>query len=158
MWTPRRYGGYDVDSATRVQVVEEVARQDGAAGWNLFIGGSGGLFAAYLPEAAAEEIFTQPDSLVAGSFAPTGQAVPVPGGHQLTGRWSFASGCHQANWMVAGAFVMEDGRPKIGPGGLPERQLFFLPAKECQILDTWYTAGLRGTGSQDFELTDVFVP
>jgi alkylation response protein AidB-like acyl-CoA dehydrogenase len=156
MFKPKRYGGHELDQQTCVRVVEEVSRQDGAAGWNLAIGGGASRLAYYFSEAAAAEIFTE--GLLAGSFAPTGQATPVPGGHRLTGRWSFASGCHQANWIGAGATIMEDDRPKMLTEGRPEIMLFFLPSAECQILDTWYTAGLRGTGSHDFEANDIFIP
>jgi indole-3-acetate monooxygenase len=156
LWKSNRYGGYEVDNETSVRVVEQVARFDGAVGWNLLILGAGGLFASYLPPDTADEIFD--DAVVAGSFAPNGQAIPVPGGHRVTGRWSFASGCQQANWFIAGALTMQDGRPRLLPEGRPEIQLHLLPAADCQILDTWHTAGMRGTGSHDFEAEEVFVP
>jgi alkylation response protein AidB-like acyl-CoA dehydrogenase len=158
MWTPRRHGGYEVDNETRVRVVEEISRQDGAAGWNLFIGGTWNLVASCLPLSASDEIFGGTESSLAGSLAPSGQATPVPGGHRLNGRWSFASGCQQANWMAAAALIVEDGKPRMLAEGRPEMKLFLLPAADCQILDTWFTAGLRGTGSHDFEVNDVFIP
>src|SRR5438874_434165 len=110
MWLPRLYGGAEVASETSVKVVETISRFDGAAGWNLFIGGTGGLFAVLLPDAAAREVFGNADTIVAGGFAPGGQAIPVAGGYKVSGRWPFASGCQHANWLVGGCLIMENGQ------------------------------------------------
>jgi alkylation response protein AidB-like acyl-CoA dehydrogenase len=76
----------------------------------------------------------------------------------LSGRWSFASGCRQADWIVAPGTVVVDGAAQLRPDGRPELRAFCVPAADCEILDTWDTVGLRGTGSHDFQLTNVFVP
>jgi alkylation response protein AidB-like acyl-CoA dehydrogenase len=100
MLRPRLLGGEEPDLETVLGVIEELARQDGSLGWNVMIGSLGGLFPDYLGEAAACEIFGDRDAVSAGSFAPNGQAVEVTGGYRATGRWSFASGCQNASWLV----------------------------------------------------------
>src|SRR5215831_11559634 len=95
---PRAFGGAQVDIATFVSVIEELSRHDGSVGWNAMIAGSYGFLADYLPEAAAKAIFGGGDALVAGTLAPTGEANRMPRGYAVSGRWSFASGCHNANW------------------------------------------------------------
>ncbi|HEY7992543.1 MAG TPA: acyl-CoA dehydrogenase family protein [Stellaceae bacterium] len=161
LWVPRAYGGAEVDLATKVRVTEEVSRQDGAAGWNVMIGGNTAILWGFMNEAVARGIFADdPNSVIAGTILAThGRAKKVPGGYRINGKWPLASGCHHANWMVTACFIFDDdGKPKIGPDGQPEPHAFFVPIADCEILDTWYSAGLRGTGSTHFQCTDIFVP
>jgi indole-3-acetate monooxygenase len=109
------------------------------------IGATSGLAAAYLPEAVAQAIYG-PRTVAGGVFAPRGKAVAAEGGVRLTGRWPFASGCRHCDWLMVGALVDKDVR------------LFLLPAAEVTIHDTWHVAGLAGTGSNDIEVQDRFVP
>ncbi len=119
----------------------------------------GGLFADYLPEETAREILgADRGPVIGGAINPTGQARPVPGGVRLSGRWSFASGCNYLTHYVVGCVMMDGDQPRLLDHGAPEVQAVFVPASACQIIDTWHTAGLRGTGSHDFSLDDVFVP
>ena len=76
----------------------------------------------------------------------------------MTGRWSLVSGCELATWMVLWAVVHEDGKPRMSPSGGPEIRFMLLPASQCEIIDTWTVGGLRGTGSHDVAVHDVFVP
>jgi alkylation response protein AidB-like acyl-CoA dehydrogenase len=160
IWIPKTLGGYEADLETNLRVIEEISRMDGAAGWNVMIAGTGGMFAAFMPETAAREIYGDPFSTVAGALAPKGRAVPVDGGHRLAGQWPLASGCLHASWLAGGSFIFDgDGQsPRMGELGIPDLKLFFLPKAECEILDTWYSAGLRGTGSHDFVVRDRLVP
>ncbi len=161
LWVPRAYGGAEVDIATMVRVTEEVSRQDGAAGWNVMIGANTAILWGFMNERAARGIFdADPNSVIAGTIlASAGRAKIVPGGYRIGGRWPLASGCHHANWMVTACFIYgEDGKPKLGPDGAPQPNAFFVPIGDCEILDTWYSAGLRGTGSHHFQCTDIFVP
>jgi alkylation response protein AidB-like acyl-CoA dehydrogenase len=152
-------GGAEVDEETILQVIEELSRQDGSVGWNVMIASGVAIVASYLPVAALREVYRGgPNTVIAGSLPPKGAAIPVPGGFRLTGRWTFASGCHQADWMVGSSAVMAQGTPRLRPDGRPDFRTFFVPVGACEILDTWHTAGLRGTGSHDWQLTDVFVP
>jgi indole-3-acetate monooxygenase len=159
MSAPTVVGGAEVDEETILQAIEELARQDGSVGWNVMIASFGAMVASYLPAAALREVYRGgPSTVLAGNLVPQGAALPVPGGFRLTGRWTFASGCHQADWMGGGSAVMAHGTPRLRPDGRPDIRAFFLPVGECEILDTWHTAGLRGTGSHDWQVTDVFVP
>jgi alkylation response protein AidB-like acyl-CoA dehydrogenase len=99
-------------------------------------------------------------TVIAGTITSgSGTASPVPRGFRVSGRWPFASGCHQADWLVCVAHILEaDGRPRRAPDGTPRPYTFVLPAGACDILDTWHTVGLRGTGSHDFQVQDLFVP
>ncbi|MEX1255315.1 MAG: acyl-CoA dehydrogenase family protein [Dehalococcoidia bacterium] len=160
IWVPKALGGYEANIETNLRVIEEIARADGAAGWNVMIAGTGGMFAAYMPEQAAREIFGDRFATVAGALAPKGRAVPVDGGFRVSGQWPLASGCLHASWLAGGSFIFDgDGQtPRMGDLGIPDLKLFFAPKDECEILDTWYSAGLRGTGSHDFAVKDMFVP
>lgn len=159
MLVPVEFGGLEVDPLTLFQVLEEVAQADGATGWNLMISNSVGFIAPRLPPAGAEAIFgSNPDAIIAGSPRPEGKALCVPGGYRLTGRWTFASGIRNADWLMLGGAVLEDGVPRQTEAGGPETRSFFLPAADAEILDTWHVIGLRGTGSSDVAVHDVFVP
>jgi alkylation response protein AidB-like acyl-CoA dehydrogenase len=155
--TPRALGGLEVDLRTVIQVVEELARVDGSAGWAVMIGNSG-LFTAWLDAEAGQEIVgLDPGLPTGGALAPAGQAVAVPGGYRVTGRWSFASGCEYATWLLGGC-VVTGGNRRSGADAEPELRVLYFPSSDCEILDTWSVGGLRGTGSHDFQVRDVFVP
>lgn len=155
---PRALGGEQAELTEALSVAEEFGRQDGSMGWNLTFAFLGALFSDYVPEAAARTIFGSQDALVAGNFAPRGRAVCVAGGYRLSGRWGFVSGCQNANWGIGGAMVFDGERPVPGPDGAPAPRIFVFPAAEAEIIDTWRTTGMRGTGSHDLEVTDLFVP
>ena len=159
MSAPKAVGGAEADDETVLQAIEELARQDGSVGWNVMIASGASIIASYLPATALREVYGGgPNTVIAGTLPPQGAPIPVPGGFRLTGRWTFASGCHQANWMLGTSAVMAHGTPRLRPDGRPDIRTFCLPIGACEILDTWYTAGLRGTGSHDWQVTDVFVP
>ncbi|MGH2588141.1 MAG: acyl-CoA dehydrogenase family protein [Dehalococcoidia bacterium] len=160
MWVPRALGGAEVDIETMVQTVEELSRLDGSAGWNVMIAANTSILWAYLPhKAAAEMIAGDPDTVLAGTIlAGSGTATPVSGGYRISGRWPFASGCHQADWLVAACTIPDDGIANPATGGSGRIHAFVVPIADCQILDTWYTTGLRGTGSHDFQVDGAFVP
>jgi alkylation response protein AidB-like acyl-CoA dehydrogenase len=126
----------------------------------MMIGGNTSILWALVPqETAAAMIQDDPNTVLAGTIlAGSGQATAEPGGYRVSGRWPFASGCHQADYMVASCNIIEDGQPRLGANGPPEVHAFIVPKADFKILDTWHTAGLRGTGSHDFEVTDAFVP
>ena len=159
MWTPQVFGGLEVDPVTAMRVFEEVARLDSAAGWNLQLSSAVTPFFAWFPDAGAEEIFRgNPDVVFSGTLFPPGHAVPVEGGYRLTGRWPFVSGCQNSAWYFGPAFIMDGGAPRVGELGEPIQIVVAYPAKEAEILDTWHTVGMRGTGSHDVVAKDVFIP
>jgi len=98
------------------------------------------------------------DVVTANSTRASGQAHVVDGGYRVSGRWSLVSGCELAAWMVLLCVVHADGAPRLAPAGAPESRFVLLPAAACEIIDTWTVGGLRGTGSHDVVVRDVFVP
>src|SRR5437868_5179974 len=128
MYIPKALGGLEIDPITSMIVVEEIARADAAAAWNLMLGATYGLWAAFLPDDAAREIYGAPDAVVAGALRPTGRARPVDGGFVVDGRWSFASGIRHAAWWNAGCLVGRDGAGDADtPPPAPEAWLVFFP-------------------------------
>jgi indole-3-acetate monooxygenase len=159
LWIPRTLGGEEADPITLVRVVEEISRIDGAAGWCMAIGGEYGVFGGYLPAAAAREIYgSDPHVRTAGAFRPFGDAVAVDGGYRVKGRWPLGSGCQHSSWIVGGCRILDGEQPRLRPNGSPVTRILFFPAADCEILDTWHSIGLRGTGSHDYAVADVFVP
>jgi alkylation response protein AidB-like acyl-CoA dehydrogenase len=159
LWIPRSLGGEEADPMTLVRVVEEVSRADGAAGWCVAIGAEYGVFGGYLPAEAAREIYGSDRRVrTAGALRPFGDAKVVPGGYRVTGRWPLGSGCQHSAWIVGGCRILEGDQPHLRPDGTPVTRLLFFSASDCEILDTWNSIGLRGTGSHDYAVSDVFVP
>jgi alkylation response protein AidB-like acyl-CoA dehydrogenase len=159
MLVPRRFGGGEAGVATMIATLEALSRADGSAGWCAMIGATSGVVAAYLPESDAREIYgSDPHVVSGGVFAPHGRAVAADGGYRLSGRWPFASGCEHCGWLMAGAVVIEDGKPRLLPSGMPDSRLMLFPHSQAKIVDTWNVSGLRGTGSHDLEIHDLFVP
>ena len=158
MCVPRVVGGLEVDAATMVEAIEEVAKADGSAGWCVMIGATSGLVSAYLPEAIASEIYGPPQAITGGVFAPHGKATAVAGGYRVSGRWPFGSGCEHCAWLMGGSVVLDDGSPRLLPNGQPDSRMMLFPAAAVEILDTWTVSGLRGSGSHDFVVSDLLIP
>jgi alkylation response protein AidB-like acyl-CoA dehydrogenase len=159
LWLPKEYGGAELDMVAYLKAVEELSRIDSAAGWTLANVGTGAVQASRLPDEGAREIFGG-DKLGAGSITPRGHAVPVEGGYRVSGRWPLASGCEHAGWLGGNCLVFEGDAPRMDAHipGMPDFKLMFFPSEDCKILDTWFSTGMRGTGSMDFVAEDVFVP
>ena len=157
LWLPKEYGGMELDMPAYLATIEELSRIDSAAGWMLANTGTAAVQAAFLPEQAAREIYSN-GSLTAGSIMPRGRAIPVPGGYRVGGRWPLVSGCHEAAWIGGNSLVFDGEAPRMSPMGMPLFLLMFFRAGECTIFDTWHSTGMRGTDSADFAVEDVFVP
>lgn len=158
MAVPRAYEGPELDPLTQVQVVEELSRLDGSVGWCAMIAIAASYASAFLEPAVAQRLFGHSDAVLAGQIVPIGRAELVNGGYRVSGRYRFASGCQHATVMMAGCTIFEHGEPRRLADGQPETRAILLPPSACAILDTWHTSGLRGTGSHDFLVEDVFVP
>jgi alkylation response protein AidB-like acyl-CoA dehydrogenase len=155
----REYGGAERRPADLVRVIEEVARADGSVGWCVMIGASTAALSGFLAPATAREIYgSDPLVITGGAVAPTGKAVRGEGGYLVNGRWKWGSATQNCNWITGGALIFEGEKPRLGPTGDAEFRLMIFPAREVEILDTWDSAGLRGTGSHDFTVKDAFVP
>ena len=159
MLIPATFGGGEVDVTTMIEVIEEVARVDGAAGWCVMTAGSTGVISAYLDTDVAQEIYgSKPSVVTGGVFAPKGTATVVQDGYHVTGRWPFGSGCEHSDWLLCNSVIVEDGTPRSLPNGMPDARMMVFPAADCEIIHTWSVSGLRGTGSHDIAVTDLFVP
>ena len=157
VYLPEAYGGLDLTPMQATEVFEELARADASVAscvWNANTHWT----AAQLSPEAAQTIHADPDVVTANSTRTSGQARIVAGGYRVTGRWSLVSGCELGTWMVLLCVVHEDGKPRPTPAGPPETRFMLLPSTECEIIDTWTVGGLRGTGSHDVVVRDVFVP
>ena len=160
MLVPKSVGGEEVDVLTFFAAVEAVASGDASAGWAVGQAGGVSTVAAYLDPAIAREIFGGPTSVVAwGPNARVARAVIAPGGYRVTGKWQFASGSRHSHWLGAHCAVFnEDGTPALGPDGRPRDRTMLLPKSKAKITDVWQVMGLKGTGSDNYELDDLFVP
>jgi alkylation response protein AidB-like acyl-CoA dehydrogenase len=157
IFLPAAYGGLDMTPMDGIAVFEELAGADASVAWCVWNGNTHWTTAQLSPE-AAHAIHNDPDVITANSTRPSGQAHVVVDGYRVTGRWSLVSGCELASWMVLWAVVHGDGKPSMTPSGSPEIRFMLLPASQCEIVDTWTVGGLRGTGSHDVAVQDVFVP
>ena len=155
---PRALGGLEVDPITCFRIVEELARSDSAAAWVLQSGNVNAWWASRLPEQGVQEIYSKtPDVMVAAAFHPPQQATEVDRGYRISGRAPLASMIHECEWVLFSAFIMEGGQPRMTPFG-PAMIVVLLRASEVQVIDTWYSLGMRGTDSNDAAFSDVFVP
>src|SRR5208282_1101204 len=155
---PRQMGGGEVTIPDSLRLCEEVARIDGSVGWNLAICAGGPLFGYNLSRRAFEKIYGDPRGVSAGSLNPmTSQAVAVETGWRFSGKATYASGAAHASYLMAAAIVLRDGAPQI-VDGVPMMRAGLFPIKHAKILNTWSTAGMRGTGSNDCVFENVFVP
>jgi len=155
---PRDWGGPELDPIDQLLIIEELAAADGSVGWCAMIGCDGGYFTAFLDQRIARDMYPDTRVSTASALSLTGKAVRVEGGYKVSGRWPFSSGCHHAAWLLGGCTVYEGERQLFDETGIPVTRQCFLKPAECTILDTWYTTGLRGSGSNDFTARDVFVP
>jgi alkylation response protein AidB-like acyl-CoA dehydrogenase len=157
---PREVGGLEVEPVEWLQMIEELARINASVGWLAFINSGVGLtfldpdrFDRFRLRGGGRLIL----AMNLGRMA--GKAVKVEGGYRISGRWPFASGSPFATWL-GGMSVVSDsgGAPIVDASGQPQRLLAIWPADQARLIDTWDGLGLRGTGSGDIEISDLFVP
>ena len=163
MYLPRSIGGPELDPLTVFRAVEEISKADGSVGWNVMIANAMALNIARLPAEVGRELAGSPaDYRAAGSARPGGPSAgrvwAVEGGYRLTGQWNFASGIYNARWLYCTAIEMDGETPRLNAAGKPVLRALWVPREAVSIVDTWQVMGMRGTGSQDFTVTDVFVP
>lgn len=150
---PARFGGLEADPVSFYSAVRQIAAACGSTGWVASVLGVHPWHVGLFPLKAQEEVWgSDPGTRISSSYAPMGKAKVVDGGVRLSGRWSFSSGCDHATWVLLGGFVFnDDGKPV-------DFRTFLLPISDYKIIDVWDTVGLRGTGSNDIVVEDVFVP
>ena len=144
---PVEYGGPGIDPATLVEAIERVSIADGAAGWCTMIAATTTSMAAFLEPAAAADVFGDPNAIAGGVFAPNGQGVADGDGFRVTGRWPWGSGTQHSRWILGGTRCDDD-----------TFRLCFFEHDDVLFHDTWFTSGLRGSGSLDFSVDGVRVP
>lgn len=159
MLLPTSVGGDQVHPGTYLLALEEVARHDASVAWNLFVANSSALIAPFLAPEPAATIFTDPRAVVAWGPPNATTADAGDGGYRVSGRWDFASGCRQATWMGAHCRVVEaGGELRLNEAGVPIIRTLLFPVEQAELLDTWDTIGLRGTASDSYAVSDLFVP
>ncbi|MQS10722.1 acyl-CoA dehydrogenase [Streptomyces kaniharaensis] len=151
MRVPTRYGGYETEAATFVEVMTELAQGDGSAAWNVSAWSISAWMACQFPDHVQDEVFAS-DVRVCGVLSPSASAVPAADGAVVNGRWQFISGAHHSQWQVALAM----GPTPDGSSQWPLMAL--IPLSDLTIVDDWDTTGLRGTGSVTTVAENVFVP
>jgi indole-3-acetate monooxygenase len=151
MLLPRSIGGTELSPGPYVRVVEEIAKGDASAAWCLNQGAGCSMTAAYLDPAAAKEVFGGPRGILAWGPGP-GSARIVEGGYRVTATWSFASGSHNATWLGSHVPIYDEN------GGSPVIRTPIFPKSCAEMTDIWHVIGLRGTGSDKYSVTALFVP
>jgi alkylation response protein AidB-like acyl-CoA dehydrogenase len=148
---PKRYGGYETDTRTLVEVATELAKGDGSASWVASVYWIPGWMACLFPDDVQDEVFDDPDTRVCGTLSPSAIATPVDGGIVVNGKWRFISGAHHSHWQEIIAILAP-------PEGDPYPVMALVPMSDLLIVDDWHTSGLRGTGSVSTVAKDLMVP
>src|SRR6202167_2065731 len=154
MLQPERVGGSELPFRALVELGAIVAQGCGSTGWVLTNLASHHWMLGMWPKAAQDEVWgASPDDLIGSAFVfPGGRARVTPGGYRLGARWPFSSGIDASRWNLVGAVVRDERDRAV------EQRIFLVAAKDYRIIDTWFATGLRGTGSKDVEMADIFVP
>lgn len=150
---PRRYGGYEMDPSTIFDIQLELGRGCASSAWVYGVLSVHSWQLALFASEAQDEVWSENSkTLISSSYMPVAKTEWVDGGIKLTGRWSFSSGCDHCDWVFLGGFVpTEEGAP-------PDMRTFLVPRSDYEIVDNWYTSGLRGSGSKDVVVDGAFVP
>jgi indole-3-acetate monooxygenase len=161
MVIPRALGGHQVDPLTYLRVAELLAEGAGSVGWNISNNSIAQLVTLGLPDDGVREIYAQgADNIIAGTAVQGGgQAVPVEGGYRVNGHWTFGSGCQESAWMLGSFQILDGGEPRRrADGGSLYWRGVFARAEAQVVPGSWDVAGLRGTGSFDWTVRDIFIP
>jgi indole-3-acetate monooxygenase len=158
MFLPHAIGGRELPPLAAFRAIEEVSKADGSVGWCTMIATVLSLFTGWLDADVARAVVGTPADLrAAGSLRPQGEASETNGGYRVSGRWNFASGVTYADWLYCTCRIMDGSTPRVSAAGVPLTRAAWIPASVARIDDTWSVVGLRGTGSHDFIVDDVFV-
>lgn len=150
MLAPASNGGEQTEPTEFVRVVETLATGNAATAWCAMTGATTGLATGWLSKAGADILWKEPNIALAGIYAPLGRAIETDSSFQVTGRWPFASGCENANWVMGGVSVAANNQATVNT--------VFFPAADMRIIDTWDVLGLSGTGSHDIEVSGIHIP
>ena len=154
---PRSLNGAEAHPITQIKTIEAVSEIHGSTGWNLMIGIENmGILGAAYTRSVTEKIYADPGLIIAGTLNPLGTAVRCDGGYRISGQWPFASGVHNAQYFWSQSIIHEDGARLKDDRGFVFCESM-VPVEQIEILDTWRVSGLRGSGSHDVRIDDVFV-
>jgi len=158
VFQPARFGGYELGLGTLIEIAREIGRGCGSTAWCLVLFATHSRLVGLFDERAQREVFGGSASpLVSAVFAPSGTATPVgdgpEAGFRVSGRWRYASGCDHAEWIAVTARL-----DRAAEGPILDARIFLIPAGQFRIEDTWFAAGLRGTGSKDLVVEAAFAP
>ena len=157
LWLPKAFDGPELNLVDYIRVIEELARADGSVAWCVTVAASLARIAGYLQPDIALRVFGGGRTVVAGTINPTGKAFTVDGGYRVTGRWAYGSGILHSTWTLGNCIVHDRDGPRRGSSGAPELRLVIFPTGAVEVIDTWHVSGLRGTGSHDYRVADLFV-
>lgn len=149
--TPVRYGGYEADTRTLVEVAAELGRGDGSVAWTAAVYWIPTWMACLFPAEVQDEVFATPDVRICGTLSPSATATATDGGIRVTGRWQFITGALHSHWQEIIAV-------QVGPDQQPVPVMALVPMRELRIVDDWWTSGLQGTGSVSTVAEELFVP
>ena len=150
---PKRYDGLEADPVDFYTAVRDIAGACDSTGWVSSVLGVHPWQVALFADEAQQAVWcSDPNVRLSSSYAPTGKATLADGGYQLSGKWSFSSGCDHATWVLLGGLVFN------ADGQVVDFRTFLVPREKYQVVDVWNVVGLRGTGSNDIVVDDVFVP
>ena len=152
---PRWLGGHDADPVTQILFIAELAKADASTAWCVMIGSDGGFVSRELAPDLAREMYADIDVATCGAAFPPGTATRVDGGYLATGRWAYLSGVTHAAWVQFSCRLSDVSE---NPDAKPQFATFVVPRSDVTIADTWRTTGMRGTGSHDIEVHELFVP
>jgi alkylation response protein AidB-like acyl-CoA dehydrogenase len=157
---PRRFDGEEVEPATFVAAVEEIAKGDASTAWCMAQGSGCSMAAAYVEPEVAREIFSRSDAVLAwGPVGPNAKATALEGGYRVTGTWLYASGSRHAEWLGGHSPLVDaKGERCMGPDGKPAERTMLFRKSDAVVKDVWQVVGLKGTGSDTYTVTDMFVP
>ncbi len=152
---PRRWGGYALDPRAFYAVQRRIGAACMSSAWVLGVLGVHNWQLGLFDDRAAADVWAGDDAvLLSSAYAPVGRVQRVEGGFQLSGRWSFSSGCEHCDWALLGAVVPQPG----APFDMRHYRTFLVPRRDYRIIDTWNVVGLQATGSHDIEVEGAFVP
>jgi alkylation response protein AidB-like acyl-CoA dehydrogenase len=155
---PKIWGGPELTPMEQVEVIETLCWADASVGWCSFIWTDSGIYSGYLQDDVARKLYPDLDMAQSGWVYPAGIGNKVDGGYELSGRFMFGSGSNHCDRLAAGFMVAEDGVPIMDASGKPQWRVGIGKPEQFELLDTWYTMGLKGTGSTDYEAHSVFIP
>jgi alkylation response protein AidB-like acyl-CoA dehydrogenase len=157
MSMPKAWGGPEMTPREQCEVYEILGAADASVAWCVKIGSDSGFYAVMLEPNAARTVFRDLDSVTAGQVPPNGKAERIDGGYRVSGHWTFGSGSTHADVIIGGCLITQNGQPIMTERG-PLTRVMAAPASSFEVLDTWRSTGLAGSGSNDYRTRDLFVP